>query len=62
MRPPLLLVGFVEVNGQFFAAVAGGFEGPGAFVGADGMREVALQSSIHQQVHALMGCRVDVPR
>ena len=32
--PPLLLVGFVEVEGDVFAG-GGGFEGPGGFGGAD---------------------------
>jgi hypothetical protein len=41
VRPPLHLVYFVEVDGDFFAGADGG-EGPGGVVDADGVREVAL--------------------
>ena len=44
MRPPFHLVGFVKVQGDFFGGGAGGgFEGPGGFVGVDGVREIALR-------------------
>lgn len=43
MRPPVHLVDFVEVDGDFFAGGCGGcFEGPGGFVGLDGVRECTL--------------------
>lgn len=42
--PPLHLVGFVQVDGDFFARGAGsGLERPGGFVGVDLMREGALE-------------------
>jgi hypothetical protein len=41
VRPPLHLVYFVEVDGDFFVGADGG-EGPGGVVDADGVREVAL--------------------
>lgn len=43
MRPPLLFVDLVEVNGDFLAWGSwGGLEGPGRFVHVDRMGEVTL--------------------
>ena len=41
MRPPLHLVGLVEVDGELFSGRCG-LERPGAVVGADGVGEGAL--------------------
>ena len=40
--PPLDFVGFVEVEGDFFAG-GSGFEGPGGFVGKDFVGEGSLR-------------------
>lgn len=42
MGPPFHFVGFVEVDFHGFGCGGGGGEGPGAFVGVDGVGEVAL--------------------
>lgn len=47
MRPPLHLVHLVQVNRDFLAGRFGcRFEGPGAFVGDDGVGKFALQISL----------------
>lgn len=44
--PPLLLVGFVEVDGDFFGGGGRGFERPGGFGGVDFVGEGALRSVV----------------